>query len=526
MAKASAKAKRGAGGGGGVAAPAIKAAPAVPPTEEEVRRQRQVVHWRTLAAVFGLNDQAPNVELMAGELVQQLGMPQAVLDPAMGIDTLLQRFPELKDDFAAMEAVAQPEDAEVPSGEGEAVAPREESTEPQAPATPAAGLRRSVAYSKLLLNVFGPTTRTATVTAQQYNQWCNDVARFERCFGYGPGQLRGKRGGPGQGQEGDGTGGHGGNGGGPGASATGTGGGHHVSEEMLKQGLAGMEGDLVKRMALREVLQNDQMAASLTPSMPLLEQLLRDKANLSGNALKNARALIRQYVDELAEVLRLQVMRAVRGKIDRSVAPKRVYRNLDLKRTLWKNLKNFNPRDGRLYVDQLYYRQTAKKSTPVRMVVVVDQSGSMVDAMVQCTILASIFATLPRVDMHLMAFDTNVLDLTEYVHDPFEVLLRTNLGGGTLIRQALIKAAEKIEEPRNTAVVLISDFYEGGSDQELLDYIKQLRDSGVHFIPVGAVTSSGYFSVHDWFRTKLKEMGTPILTGNIRKLIEELKNLL
>lgn len=118
----------------------------------------------------------------------------------------------------------------------------------------------------------------------------------------------------------------------------------------------------------------------------------------------------------------------------------------------------------------------------------------MVDAMIQSTILASIFQT-PKVDVHLIAFDTRVLDLTPWVQDPFEVLLRTELGGGTLIRQALIEASKKIVEPKNTAMVVISDFYEGGSDQELLDYIKGLKDSGVHFIPVGALQSSGYFSV-------------------------------
>ena len=157
------------------------------------------------------------------------------------------------------------------------------------------------------------------------------------------------------------------------------------------------------------------------------------------------------------------------------------------------------------------------------MIVVVDQSGSMVDAMVQCTILASIFSGLPNVDVHLLAFDTRVLDLTAWVSDPFEVLLRTKLGGGTYIYQALVEAAQKILEPRNTALVLISDFYEGGSDQILFDYIKSLKESGVHFIPVGAVTSSGYFSVNQWFRDRLKTLGTPILTGSPKKLIQELK---
>lgn len=160
------------------------------------------------------------------------------------------------------------------------------------------------------------------------------------------------------------------------------------------------------------------------------------------------------------------------------------------------------------------------------MIVVVDQSGSMVDAMVQCTILASIFAGIPNVDVHLLAFDTQVLDLTPWVHDPFEVLLRTQLGGGTYIYGALVEAAQKILEPQNTVLVLISDFYEGGSDQVLYDYIRSLKETGLHFIPVGAVTSSGYFSVHQWFRDKLKELGTPILTGSPKKLIQELKKVI
>jgi hypothetical protein len=461
-----------------------------------LRKQRQVIFWRLLAAVNGQTEQARNVEQMTREVVGSLGMPELVLDPVLAVDTLVQRYPELKGDFESLRPVCNPE----PAGETPAPPPETGPLSPQ-------DLRRDLCYSKLLLNVFGPNTMGGMVTAQQYAQWCKDVGTFEHCFGYAPGQLRGKRG-------------H------PSASASGTGTGGLISEEQLQAGLASMEGDLIKRMALREVLKDDRMAAQLTPSMDLIEQLLHDKANLSDNALKNARALIRRYVDELAEVLKLQVMQAVKGKIDRSVPPKRVFRNLDLKRTVWKNLVNYNPADKRLYVDQLHYRRTARKTTTTRMIVVVDQSGSMVDAMVQCTILASIFAGLPRTDVHLLAFDTRVLDLTAWVHDPFEVLMRTQLGGGTLICKALQEAAKKIEEPRNTAVVLISDFFEGGSEQVLFDFIKGLKDSGVHFIPVGAVTSSGYFSVNEWFRTRLKELGTPILSGSIKKLIVELKNLM
>jgi hypothetical protein len=276
-------------------------------------------------------------------------------------------------------------------------------------------------------------------------------------------------------------------------------------------------------MRLREVLADPALSRQLTPSMSLIEQLLRDKHNLSGVALANAKALIRRFVDEVAEVLRTQVQQTSAGTIDRSVPPKRVFRNLDIERTIWKNLPNWSPEDQLLYVDRLYYRHTAKRTTPARMIVVVDQSGSMVDAMVNCTILASIFAGLPKVDVHLIAYDTRALDLTPWVHDPFEVLLRTQLGGGTNGVVAMAQARPKILDPRNTAMVWISDFYD---NRDLQREFEAVHRSGVKFIPVGSVNSSGSQSVDPWFRQKLKDLGTPVISGHIRKLVFELKSFL
>ncbi|MGO4755201.1 VWA domain-containing protein, partial [Streptomyces sp. 2MCAF27] len=252
-------------------------------------------------------------------------------------------------------------------------------------------------------------------------------------------------------------------------------------------------------------------------------QLLRDKDNLSGVALANAKALIRRYVDEVAEVLRTQVQQTSVGTIDRSVPPKRTFRNLDLDRTIWKNLTNWDPESERLYVDQLFYRHTAKRTTPARMIVVVDQSGSMVDSMVNCTILASIFAGLPKVDVHLVAYDTRALDLTPWVNDPFEVLLRTRLGGGTDGTAAIALARPKIADPRNTVLVWITDINDTGA---LMTDFEAVQRSGVKLIPVGSVNSSGRQSVDPWFRERLKDLGAPVISGHIRKLVFELKNFL
>ncbi|MFE6844143.1 VWA domain-containing protein [Streptomyces sp. NPDC057686] len=471
--------------------------PEVLPAPEDNRRQ--ALYWRLLARLFDQEEQA-TLESASLAVVEDIGLPAALLDPHVSVDALVQRHPELAAEFEGLM---------VPTGAGAGAETASEGVGDDG-RDRAAEVRRAALASKVLLNVFA--SAPGTVTAGQLARWQSDAAWLERAFGCTPGSLRGGR--PG--------------GAGAGPSGSGGGGGTPDLSRLIPAigpELGAIEADLVKRMHLREVLADPELAAQLTPSMSLIEQLLRDKNNLSGLALANAKALIRRFVDEVAEVLRTQVEKSAVGALDRSVPPKRVFRNLDLDRTIWKNLTNWSPDEQRLYVDRLYYRHTARKTTPQRLIVVVDQSGSMVDSMVNCTILASIFAGLPKVDVHLIAYDTQALDLTPWVHDPFETLLRTQLGGGTDGTVAMALAQPKIAEPRNTVVVWISDFYEWRSEP-LFESMAALHRSGAKFIPVGSVTSSGRGSVNPWFRERFKDLGTPVLSGHIRKLVHELKTFL
>lgn len=433
--------------------------------------RRQVLYWRLLARLFGAEEQ-PALETSSLAVVQQLGLPTGLLDPRVSVDNLVQRHPALGPEIRGLtrgaDGAAQSADGAVDDGTEPAVAP----TDP---------VRSAALVSKLLLNLFA--TGSDPVSATQLAGWQQDCGWLKEAL-----------------------------------AGADTGG--------LGPLLGEMEGDLVKRMRLREVLADPKLAKQLTPSMSLIEQLLRDKHNLDGVALANAKSLIRRYIDEVAAVLRTQVQQSSVGTIDRSVPPKRVFRNLDLDRTIWKNLTNWSPEDQRLYVDRLFYRRTAKRDVPARMIVVVDQSGSMVDSMVNCTILASIFAGLPKVDVHLIAYDTRAIDLTPWVHDPFEVLLRTKLGGGNDGPVAMAMAQPKISDPRNTVMVWISDFYEFDRSQPLFEGIEAVHRSGVKFIPVGSINSSGHQSVNPWFRERLKTLGTPVISGRIQKLVHELKTFL
>jgi hypothetical protein len=461
--------------------------------------RRQVLYWRLLARIFDREEQA-TLESASLGVVTDIGLPAALLDPQVSVDSIVQRHPELEVEFDGLMVPAP-----------DAGGARDKAAE----------VRRAALASKVLLNVFA--TGGGVVTAGQLGRWQSDAGWLERAFGTQPGEMRG-------GQPGEMRGQPGGRPPVPPVGPEGTGGRSTTPDlgqliPAIGPDLAALEADLIKRMQLREVLADPTLAARLTPSMSLIEQLLRDKDNLSGVALANAKSLIRRFVDEVAQVLRTEVEKASAGVPDRSIPPKRVFRNLDLDRTIWKNLTNWDPEAERLYVDRLYYRHTARKTTPQRLIVVVDQSGSMTDSMVNCAILASIFAGLPKVDVHLIAYDTQVLDLTPWVHDPFETLLRTKLGGGNDGMAAMAMTQPKIAEPRHTVVVWISDFYETRVE-ELFASMAAIHRSGAKFIPVGSVTSSGRGAVNPWFKERFKDLGTPVISGHIRKLVHELKTFL
>ncbi|MDH5676546.1 MAG: hypothetical protein OEZ06_30790 [Myxococcales bacterium] len=109
------------------------------------------------------------------------------------------------------------------------------------------------------------------------------------------------------------------------------------------------------------------------------------------------------------------------------------------------------------------------------------------------------------------------------MHDPLEVLLRTQLGGGTDGMCVALYVQDSIVDPENTVVAWISDFYD---NRDLLPWFQAIKQSGVSFVPVGSVSSSGYFSVDGWFRAELKAMGTPVLSGSLKTVIRELRAVL
>ena len=63
------------------------------------------------------------------------------------------------------------------------------------------------------------------------------------------------------------------------------------------------------------------------------------------------------------------------------------------------------------------------------VVLCLDQSGSMGTSVVYTGIFGAVMASLPQIKTQLVAYDTQVVDLTEDLKDPIDLLFGVQLGG-------------------------------------------------------------------------------------------------
>lgn len=294
-----------------------------------------------------------------------------------------------------------------------------------------------------------------------------------------------------------------------------------VHELFPNQAKEVLEKEMVKRRGFRELLEQPKLLEKVEPNMELVKTLLTHKDLLNPQTRVLARKIIEKVVEELKQKMRLQVETAITGAIRRDRhSPRKVFRNLDLKTTLRRNLHNYNQERGKLLVDRLYFFGAEQKKRPWHIIVTVDQSGSMLDSAIFSAVMASIFAELPAVRTSLVLFDTQIVDLSDQVGQPVDVLLTIQLGGGTDITQALEYSHQLVREPQRTIVVVITDFYEGRAEEDLVRQVRTMSESGIRMIGLGAL---GYNARPEYCRQtakKCRKVGMDILVCTPEKLAE------
>ena len=115
----------------------------------------------------------------------------------------------------------------------------------------------------------------------------------------------------------------------------------------------------------------------------------------------------------------------------------------------------------------------------------------MAASVVYAGVFGAVLASLPAVSTRMVVFDTAVVDLTDDLHEPVDLLFGIQLGGGTDINRALAYCQEQIRRPQETILILISDLFEGGNREEMLRRVATLAASGVQFITLLALNDQG-----------------------------------
>ena len=253
-----------------------------------------------------------------------------------------------------------------------------------------------------------------------------------------------------------------------------------------------IEKHALDRYGMTELVTDPETLRKLEPSYELLKSVLAFKGMMKGEVLEVARSIIRRVVEELQRRLATEVRRTLWGKLSRRHrSPQKVMANLDIRRTIRDNLKHWDADRKRLTVDRLHFYGRVQRHLPWHVVMAVDCSGSMADSVIYSAVMAGIFKGLPGIEVSLVAFDTNVIDLSDRIDDPTEVLMSVQLGGGTDIGGAVGYCTTLVKQPHRTMVVLVTDFYEGGPLTDLLGHIRGLKESGAKVLGLAALDEVG-----------------------------------
>ena len=244
----------------------------------------------------------------------------------------------------------------------------------------------------------------------------------------------------------------------------------------------------LQRYGMTELVTDPQTLERLEPSYDLLKAIITFRGMMKGPVLETARRVVRKVIEELSKTLAREVRQVLWGRLNRlRHTQQQSARNLDVQRTIRANLKHFDRERKQLVIDRLFFFARNTHHLPWHIIMAVDSSGSMAGSVIHSAVMAGIFHGLPAVRVSLVTFDTSIVDFTDRVDDPMEVLMNVQLGGGTDITRALCYCETLVQSPTRTILVLVTDFCEGNSPAGVVRGVKRLRESGVIVLGLAAL---------------------------------------
>lgn len=267
--------------------------------------------------------------------------------------------------------------------------------------------------------------------------------------------------------------------------------------------------DAIKRLNLTSLLTEKEMLETVVPDVHLVATLMSLSRVIPEKNKEMARQVVRKVVEELLRKLSAPTQQAVTGALNRSSRRRNPrYNEIDWKTTITKNLKNYQP-DYKTIIPEIRIGYGRKRKAMKDIILCLDQSGSMGTSVIYSGIFGSVLASIPAVSTRMVVFDTAVVDLTDDLQDPVDLLFGVQLGGGTDIARALTYCQGVITRPQDTVMVLVTDLYEGGDAREMRKKFVSLVNSGVQLIVLPALNDDGAPSYDKGHAEFLASIGVP-----------------
>lgn len=271
--------------------------------------------------------------------------------------------------------------------------------------------------------------------------------------------------------------------------------------------------DAFERLGLQQMLMEPEFLQAVEADVNLVADLVSLRNVMPEKTKETAREVIAKVVAELMERLERKTAEALRGALDKSRRTNRPrFADIDWPRTIQKNLHTWQPEHQTVIPERLvgFMRKQRRIVDLDEVTLCVDQSGSMAPSVIYASIFSAVMASLPVVKTKLVCFDTAILDLTDQLQDPVDVLFGVQLGGGTDINQAVAYCEERIEAPSKSHLILITDLYEGGNQKELLARLARLIDQGVNVIVLLALSDQGKPFYDPALSGQVAALGAPV----------------
>lgn len=255
-----------------------------------------------------------------------------------------------------------------------------------------------------------------------------------------------------------------------------------------------IQGDAMTRCGLKQLIFEPELLENLEPDVNLASTILMLKDQIPKRSKESVREFIKKIVEEINRLLEQDIRRAVTAAVNkRKHSPIPSAAALDYKMTIQRNLKHYNQELKTIVPEHFYFfdRTSTTAANKWNVILDIDQSGSMGESVIYSSIISCILASMSSISTRIVAFDTNIVDLTEKSDDPVDLLFGFQLGGGTNIDQSVAYCEKFIENPKKTLFFLITDLEEGGNRAALLRRLGELKEAGVTLVCLLALAEGG-----------------------------------